>query len=179
MAGMVLRYRGRFAIVLAHAYAENARQGFVLAHELGHIVLGHLTDDGLLVDESIESVEETLRRTNQDDEEVQADNFALEILRGDFQLRPFQGLGRSPAMIAAAALQAAQGTTVDPAHLILSHAHDTHDWRNATQAMRYLQGAREAHSIIREVFEAEANVDELSEDEIAYLYDMQGFARSL
>ena len=52
---------------------------FILAHELGHIALGHIEEDGVLIDESMD-------HNVQDQEEADANAFAIELLTGDKDL---------------------------------------------------------------------------------------------
>ena len=174
MAGMVIRHQGRYAIVLAHAYRENARQAFIVAHELGHIALGHLTEDGALVDEAVEAVEETLRRQDTDAEEQAADAFALNVLRGNTIIPEVASLGVTPATLAARSLLASRDSAIDPAHIVLSYAHNSRDWKTATQAMRFLPGAIDAPSVLHRVFQEEAEATTLSQDDRDYLAQMQG-----
>ncbi len=173
MAGMVVRHQERYAIVLAHAYRENARQAFVIAHELGHIALGHVTADGVLVDDAINAVEGVLRQSVHDSEEQAADEFALKVLRGRQTIPGLPALGLTPAGLAASATRASEKANIDPAHLILSYAHERGDWLVATQAMRFLQGASEAASVLQAAFEEEADVAKLTDDELDYLRRMQ------
>lgn len=174
MAGMVIRHHGRFAIVLAHAYRENARQAFIVAHELGHIVLGHLAEDGVFVDEAVETVEETLRWQDTDTEEQAADAFALRVLRGNMNVSEVASLGVTPATLAARASVATRDSTVDPAHLVLSYAYTSRDWKTATQAMRFLPGSVDAPSVLHRVFREEGMADAFSQDDRDYLAQMQG-----
>jgi len=62
---IVLRRKAKYAAGLL----------FILAHELGHLALCHIPDDGLLLDEHVDEA-------SQDDEEKQANAFALELLTG-------------------------------------------------------------------------------------------------
>ena len=50
MHAMVVRVRGRYAILLGRDATYPAPVAFTLAHELGHVLLGHLGDAPALVD---------------------------------------------------------------------------------------------------------------------------------
>lgn len=87
-AGMAY-YEGKVpVIVLASGYDAPPRLAFYLAHEIGHILRGHVKPDGkVLVDGDLDAKRE-------DAEERQADEDAMIILRGDAQLSypPTKGL---------------------------------------------------------------------------------------
>ena len=63
-------------IVLCRNSRSSAWLLFILAHELAHIALGHIDDDGMLIDENV-------KRNIQDTEETEANRFAEEVLSGD------------------------------------------------------------------------------------------------
>lgn len=65
-------------IILSSKHQHSARLAFDLAHELGHLALGHLKE-GILVDEKIEFD----CNDDDDDDECQANQFAAQLLLGD------------------------------------------------------------------------------------------------
>src|SRR5258706_1890857 len=79
----------RQAIILCKKTPFSAWLLFILAHELGHIVLKHLDAQGILVDEEID-------RHSSDHEERAANEFALELLTGRPDCKVF-GVGRAPS----------------------------------------------------------------------------------
>lgn len=176
MAGMAINHNGRHAIVIAHKFEQSARQAFVVAHELGHIVLRHVSRDSVLVDETIQAVEESLRQVTLDDEEKLADQFALTLLRGFKGDLGFDGRqGDSPATLAVKAISEGARLKVDPAHILLSYAYDVKDWRNANLAVRFLPKIQSAHHILETVFKSESSIDKISADDRDFLLAMQGF----
>ena len=78
--GLSARVKGRPVIVLCKNDNFSAWLLFILAHELGHIALGHVEDDGLLIDESI-------KNNVVDKEETEANAFAIELLNGSSEAR--------------------------------------------------------------------------------------------
>jgi len=74
--GLSVRVGGRPVIVLCKKDTYTAWMLFILAHELGHIALGHIEEDGVLVDES-------MKHNVQDQEEAAANAFAIELLTGN------------------------------------------------------------------------------------------------
>ena len=71
---------GHCAVVLSKNAKHSAWLLFILTHELGHIVQGHVSRDGVLVDELVD-------RSIRDKEEKAANAFALELLTGTPELR--------------------------------------------------------------------------------------------
>src|SRR5215510_9769204 len=45
---------GRSAIVLCKNTHQSAYLSFILAHEIGHIIRGHINSDGVLIDEQVD-----------------------------------------------------------------------------------------------------------------------------
>jgi hypothetical protein len=74
-AGLIQWQFERPVIILSSNHKYNARLAFDLAHELGHLALGHLKE-GVLVDENIDF-------KCDDNDETQANQFAAHLLLGD------------------------------------------------------------------------------------------------
>lgn len=115
--GFAARVHGRPVIVLCLKKKHMAWQLFILAHELGHIALGHITDDGALLDDRVDEA-------SQDAEEKEANAFALELLTGRPD-RQFVAGGRWPNAheLADCARQLGRQKMVDPGHIVLNYAH--------------------------------------------------------
>lgn len=76
MDGLSARVDGRSVIVLSLNAASKSRMAFILAHELGHLALGHLPKDvDVLLDQS-------WRQNENDLEEQAANTFAARLLTG-------------------------------------------------------------------------------------------------
>ena len=82
MDAMAVRVDGRHAIVLSRHETSPARLLFHLAHELGHVLLGHLDADGVIADESIANRAEP-DAAHRDVQEDEANAFAVTLLTGD------------------------------------------------------------------------------------------------
>jgi Zn-dependent peptidase ImmA (M78 family) len=76
MDGVVATVDGRPVIVLSKNKSLNSLMSFLLGHETGHIVRGHLNDRPVLVDSRID------RSEVKDQQEKEANQSALEILTG-------------------------------------------------------------------------------------------------
>ncbi|MGK7905397.1 MAG: ImmA/IrrE family metallo-endopeptidase [Hormoscilla sp.] len=72
--GMVAYFYERPVIVISLKHESPARLLSILAHELGHIVKGHLHGDAIVDDE--------INLEREDAEEIEANEFALELLLG-------------------------------------------------------------------------------------------------
>ncbi|WP_178129134.1 ImmA/IrrE family metallo-endopeptidase [Pseudomonas sp. ANT_J12] len=179
MTGMALSVDGRPAIVLGFSSTQHPRQLFVLAHELGHILCGHLGKDGILIDEDIVEVTDTLIETNnqrKDTEEREADAFALALIRNGHQ-DPLSSMGRvgSATALAAKAAVLGQELGIDPGHLILSYAKDHNDWARANQALEYSPSQPSAINVVGRYFQDGVSLDALSLENQKYLLSIQGF----
>jgi len=73
--GMVAYFYHRPVILISLKDCSLARLLFIAAHELGHILKGHVNQEGLLVDEAIEL-------ESNDEEELEANQVAAELLIG-------------------------------------------------------------------------------------------------
>ena len=74
--GMVAYFYQRPVILVSLKDLSPARLLFIIAHELGHILKGHIGSEGILVDESIEL------ESSDKDEESEANQIAAELLLG-------------------------------------------------------------------------------------------------
>lgn len=179
MTGMAVMLKERPAIILGFNHTHQARQLFVLAHELGHILCGHLGEDGMLIDEDISEVSERLEGSSnmqKDEEEKEADSFALALIRNQIQ-DPISLLGRhsSAATLAAAAMATGHSLGIDPGHLILSYAKTYDDWARSLNAFGFYPDAAGALQLIEQKFITNAQLDELSDENREYLLTAQGF----
>jgi hypothetical protein len=73
--GMVAYYGDRPVIVLSYNHKPSARLLFIAAHELGHLLKGHVTPDEPLIDERVELAAD-------DEDEIEANQVAAELLIG-------------------------------------------------------------------------------------------------
>jgi len=179
MTGMALSIEGRPVVVLGFNHSQHARQLFVLAHELGHIAHGHLGRDGVIVDEEIDDVRDTLAETGRgrkDAEEREADAFALSLIRNGHR-NPVGAMGKlaSAASIAATASVLGRDLKIDPDHLILSYAKEHNDWARANQALSYSPSKISAIDLLSRYFHSEVDLDLLSLENQEYLLAVQGF----
>lgn len=179
ITGMALRIDGSPVIVLGYQSNQNAKQLFVLAHELAHMCLGHVDSAGVLIDEGIDAITESIEGadgTLADAEERQADEFALTLLRnGHLRLPQSKQSPASPAELTMDAVSRGRDLGIDPGHIILSYAREHDDWLFGHQALGYLPDQKSALELLHDRFLKNCHVDRLSDDNRAYLLSMQGF----
>lgn len=136
MHAMVVSVGGRFAILLGKDASYPAPVAFTLAHELGHVVQRHLEGAAALVD-----LQDPAQAKDPDEQEQEADRFALELLTG----RPEPEITTSdPSFnaptLAAAVQKAAPEYRVEPGTLALCLSYRTGAWARANSALKFIYG---------------------------------------
>lgn len=161
MDGMVALVSGRPVIVLSKRINYSAWMSFILAHELGHVWCGHLSDGELLVDEALD--ERSYEKNQCDVEENEADQFSLQVLCGDQHGDGiFEGLNE-PRELAQAAIDFQRQHQVDAGHILLRFAYDSGNWQLAIAALGVLDPERRAISDLRTAMMNELALDRVSE----------------
>lgn len=119
----VFNERPAIVIMKRHKYA--AWLLFLLAHEIGHIALGHLTDNKVLVDDRVAP-------DDSDALEAQANTFAVELLTGKPDIRYQAPYNLNAEALAAQAIKTGLRDGVDPGFVALNYA-DT-KWLTSTSS---------------------------------------------
>jgi hypothetical protein len=132
MAAMAVRVGARSFILLSKDADYPAWIAFYLAHELGHIALGHVDADHALVDLDIgDSV------SHDDGEENAADGWALELLTGRSQPVVVSKHGhRSAHELARTSLSTGPELGIEPGTLALCFGYSTAHWATANGALK-------------------------------------------
>jgi Zn-dependent peptidase ImmA (M78 family) len=135
---MAVAFDRRFAILLGRDAHYPAPVAFTLAHEIGHIMLGHLADAPALVD-----LEDSATATDGDEQEREADRFALTLLTGtpNPDIRTNVERFNAPTL-AKAVLEAADRYRVEPGALALCLAHRRNAWAVAIASLRFIYSER-------------------------------------
>jgi hypothetical protein len=137
MHAMVVSHEGRSAVLLARDATYPSPVAFTLAHELGHIMLGHLQNSPALID-----LDDPLTAQDQDAQEEEADRFALMLLTGSESPEITTNVDRFNApTLADAVLKAAPQYRVEPGTLALCLAHARRAWPVAFSALRFIYDA--------------------------------------
>ena len=154
---------GRPVMVLLKKELRPAWLLFILAHELGHLALGHVPDGGSLLDTNM---------ANSDDEERAANAFAAELLTGS-PPRRFYADGRWPNadQLAQYARRVGRQEQIDPGHVVLNYADamGTEFFAVANAALKKLDPDPNAVGQVRAALAANLNWDQLPSDTSEFL----------
>lgn len=171
MDGMAARFGDRFAIALCVNYREPSRQLFNLAHELGHIMSGHLPVDGALVDEGVEN----RGSDDRDIEEDQANEFATTLLTGERNFQSFSGDFNQPTTLASRSQQFGTQYRISPGFVALAYCHENPaKWRLAAGTLRILEPNTNAIEEINRTAATHLDLSCLSEEDADYLLRLIG-----
>lgn len=134
MQAMCVEVSGRFAILIGRTTSFPAWIAFVVAHEMGHIFSEHLSEGAALLE-----MADPLRTPDPDDEERDADRFALAFLTGSPDFPVQADIERyNSAQVADVVARSAPGLQVDPGVLTLCLAHSTGRWKQTMSALKML-----------------------------------------
>lgn len=146
--GMIVRCGERPVILMAKKHKQNAclaaLLGFIIGHEIGHLVSGHLDHLDAIVDEDLHE------EGKADPKEDEANAVSRAVLFGSSQ-RVYHLFARFPAPLLKAAREAAEKDHVDTGMVILNNAHRQNSadaWRMAFAAVKNLQSA----DVIKQIF---------------------------
>lgn len=135
MAAMAVAIQKRHAILLAKDAQYPAPVAFHVAHEIGHIALGHVVEGSAVVD--MESPVEYAAEA--DKEEKASDRFALELLTGDpnFTIEKL-GKGRNPGELALQVQKVGLDTAIEPGTLAMCYGYVTGEWDTVFAALPFI-----------------------------------------
>lgn len=169
MDGLAARIGERAGIVLSVKRPQSSWQLFVLAHELGHICLGHVQPDGVLTDASID-------QESDDTEEREANAFAIELLTGDPH-RTWTATGTWPnaSQLALSARVLGERHRIDPGHIILSYANNKSFYPVALAALKLIEPEPRGLGEIREAMVNGVDWSRLPEDASDFIMRMSSF----
>lgn len=153
-------------IVLCFNRKPSAWLLFHLAHEVGHIALGHLSTTPFLVDEKVE-------RGKDDPEEAEANLYATELLTGVTELYAPHIMHHE--RLAAYAGSVGQAYRIDPGTVALSYGwtHKQH-WGTVGAALSLLEPNGDGPALVRSRLTARLEWDELPEESGEYLQRITG-----
>jgi hypothetical protein len=164
MTGLAIRIADRYAVILGHS-KHPAYMLFNLAHELGHIVSGHLQRDGFVADEKIGRTE------TGDADEKQANAFASVLLNGKaLQYKSATGRFLTASTLKDAALKKSREIKVDAGHIVLNYAHSAGgsgaSYATANAALKLLPIESRGEVIVDRSLTTSIDWDLLSEDQM-------------
>lgn len=172
MCAMVTRVGRKFAILLAKDAEYPAPIAYYLAHEIGHIALGHLQSANSLVDlkDPLDAEDEG------DDEERDADRFALELLTGKAEFEISTETKRyTSAQLAEVLLKASPELKIEPGTLALCFGHSTKEWAKAMAAMKLIYTASQpVWSVVNTAAAKQIDWSAISEDSGSFARAVMG-----
>lgn len=154
---------GRHAIIVGLATPFPSKASFAIAHELGHLFLGHTREARSFLDIG-DPAEGQI-----DDEEGAANQFALEYLTGS----PDPQIDASTAdynstSLATAARDSGRKLGIDPGVLVQSFAYRHNDWARGTAALQLL-GEVDVAAYVNGLARAMFEWTRLSDDDASFL----------
>jgi hypothetical protein len=173
MHSVATRLGDRYAVLVGRDSKFPSQIAYFIAHELGHILSGHVLDSAALLD-----VEDPLQASEPDDEESAADRFALELLTGNPEPEIETSQDRfSATQLAQAAMAAAGPAHIDPGVIALCLAHQTGQWREAMGALKILPpGEVDVAAGINDLAGQQFEWDSISTENQAFLQTIMGGA---
>lgn len=178
MDGAALKVGDRPVIILAKKNNSKSWLSFILAHELGHIALGHLENNSSIVDIALQQ-ESTFDSDNTGDSmELEADKFALNILGGPLAQETQERWGDfdSAITLATNARAAANLLGCSAGHLILRYAFRTKRWPEAASALKFLREDFDAQKEIVKFMASGIAFDDLSNDVQDLIFRITGYS---
>ena len=171
MAAMCTRVGDRSVVFLGKDSMYPAQIAFYLAHEIGHVALGHLVRETAIVDlESDQSL------GGDDEEENEADRFALQLLTGrtDPRVLPASGSYNAPSL-ADAVLRSAADLRIEPGTLALCFGYSTKNWAVVNSAMQFIYPSpKPVWEEVNRLAVRELAADQISTDARPYLESVLG-----
>lgn len=166
MHAMAVRVGRRHAILLGRDAQVPAPVIFTLAHEIGHILLGHIGSSSAIVD-----IGDPMGPDQGDGEESEADRFALELLLGtsspDIQTDRERFNSRE---LAETVLEQGPYLRIEPGTLALCLAHAQRRWQVASDAMRYIYADQKpVWQEVNRVAARQLDIESLNDDSADYL----------
>jgi hypothetical protein len=171
MQAMTVKVEGRYAILLGYESEYYARVAYILAHEIGHILLGHLEHSDSLLD-----MDDPLRADEPDGEEVEADRAALVLLTGRDDPRVIANTESYTArQVAQAAMAESDKNRIEPGVLALCLGHATGKWPETYGALKIIApGAQQVGNQINQLAANQFDWEALSLANRDYLLQVMG-----
>lgn len=170
MAAMATQSGDRSAVMIAKDSNYPASPAFYLAHEIGHIALGHLQLTDVWLDVEVDA------RASGNDEETAADEFALELLTG--YKRPIvlpTATRYIASQLAAAATEASLRHRIEPGILAMCFGYTTGRWKTVNAALPQIYSTPKPVWIeINAVAKAQLDFSQLSDDTQSYVATVLG-----
>ncbi|WP_394752794.1 ImmA/IrrE family metallo-endopeptidase [Crenothrix sp.] len=164
MDGLAFEQSGRPVIVLTQKH-QHGYMLFDLAHELGHITLGHVSAERSVIDQKIDAEAD-------DEDERAANRFALELITGNPECKIVPaGYNLNANELASVVERFGEKHQIDPLHIVLNYGHNQKRWPVANLAINQItQNILTDQEILYIALMQTLNLDELNEDDLALLH---------
>jgi hypothetical protein len=174
MDGMVVHTGDRPVIILSKASPLWAWQLFILAHEIAHIVLGHVAPGEILIDEELGENSYALKDSDLD--ERAADMFAIEMLNGRKNATyTVSGNQVNSGELARTAHEFGKANQIEPGHIVLNFANKSGKWDIGISAVKLLESERQpAWAVINEAMWGGIDPKALPLDTVEFLDKVTG-----
>jgi hypothetical protein len=167
MDAVVVDVNGRPVISLTKKHKHESALLFLLAHEMGHIFHRHLERGQTLVDMGVIDPDE------RDEQEKQANTFAIELLTGSKNGKfHSNGIRLTADRLAHLAKEKSSEMNVDPGHIALNWGHTTENHGSANAALNILYPAPDWKNYIKSNLLENIDEEEANEDQLDYLYKL-------
>lgn len=163
MDGMIVNLSNRPTIIIYKKRKHDAWLLFVLAHELGHFIKGHLSKSGnIIYDTDIEN--------EPDNEEREANEFAIQLLMGS-ETKNFNIQERieSPYKLSNIVRAIGKEFKIDPGVIVLNFAYKTKYWALAEQTLKILDPKADAVKKIKEKIRQHFSFENTTEENADFL----------
>lgn len=166
MDGAAMLVNDRPVIVIAKKKSSRAWLSFILAHEIGHLALGHVKPNSSIVDISLQESSTYAAEGAADKQEREADEFALQLLGGAAMERLVASWpgNAQPVDLAVEARQGSKDLGVEAGHLILRHAFATRRWPESMLALRFISEDVNPEAALLGQLAEHIDIDQVSED---------------
>lgn len=173
MHAVATRAGHRHTVLIGRESQFRAQAGFWLAHELGHIGLGHVEAASALLD-----IEDPVAHGG-DSEERAADAYALALLTGsESPAIDTGGVRYTSAQLANAVRKSATQYDIDPAVLALCTAYVDGTWKEGFGALKYLYDEEDVGRTLNDVAMTQVTLEALGVDNERFLRSVLGLDAS-
>ncbi len=132
MTAISISDQGRPVIALTKTHTNSSWYLFELAHEIGHIALGHLEKNGIMIDEKLDMASNEAL-------EKEADEFALSILEGNDLINYYPKDKLNPANLYGLALGISNKFKINIGFVILHYANQFKDYRIGNTTLKLIK----------------------------------------
>ncbi len=160
--GMIQWHLKSPVIVICVDYKDSAQLAFTLAHELGHLALGHLTQ-GFLMDKKI-------KFDSDDREEIEANDFAIKLLLDNCDnCLEHKKIYNNQQLIEYSQEIVSKNPTIDISSVILNYGWHSKNWDFAIETLNSLYPDDNGQILINEYLANQLNWDNFDDNIYEYL----------